>query len=199
MATFTLEANARAPAHYGAAGDDGAVIIAPDCCSTELRLRFRPAWNGDGVGASLLVLLAGEVWECARYTAQDELKHLGDQWFETQAAEFLCPHPSGLSANDLRAFCLAHNATQGGYKAVPDDVLWRSALDAHSFWAYLCGPKAQQGATLQRMQVMGFERRERRATLRLHAVVRLAEGVLYARMPESEHHFSMRLELVLVA
>jgi hypothetical protein len=49
------------------------------------------------------------------------------------------------------------------------------------------------------MQVMGFERRERRATLRLHAVVRLAEGVLYARMPESEHHFSMRLELVLVA
>jgi hypothetical protein len=32
-----------------------------------------------------------------------------------------------------------------------------------------------------------------------HLRMRLAEGVLYARMPESEHHFSMRLELVLVA
>jgi hypothetical protein len=49
------------------------------------------------------------------------------------------------------------------------------------------------------VRAMGFERMGRFATLRLHAVVHLAEGVLYARMPESEHHFSMRLELVRVA
>jgi hypothetical protein len=98
--------------------------------------------------------------------------------------------------DELRTHCLRHNEEQGGYKPVPLDAVWRSDFGAHSFWAYFT---TRAAATIQDVQLMGFEPKDDgRATLELYAVVHLAQDVLYARMPESEQHFSMRMELVLV-
>jgi hypothetical protein len=161
-----------------------------------LTLRFRPMWNSDGVGATLLVMQEGKIWECARYVEQVEIKHLGEKWFETQDPEFLCKPPGEHTLDELRTHCLRHNEEQGGYKPVPLDAGWRSDFGAHSFWAYFT---TRAAATIQDVQLLGFEPKDDgRATLELYAVVHLAQDVLYARMPESEQHFSMRMELVLV-
>lgn len=166
----------------------------------EVRLRFRPQWDSNGVGASMTVLRDNAVWDCARYVEMDEVKHLGDQWYDTLSAEFLWKPPAGEhTPEELRALCLKHNEELAGYKAVPSDVIWSSAFDIRSFWAYL-GQHASTAATIKDIQLMGFELKDdARATLELYAVVHLAKGFLYAQMPESEQHVSMRMELVLIA
>ena len=181
-------------------GETVVTLTAPMDDKRTVRLRLRPAWRRDSVGATLMAKLSDDdaLWDCARYMEQEEVHHLGDDWFSARYAKelYLTPEEHALSLDQLHAHCLRQNKLQGGYRPVPANVTWSSSLDG--FWAYLAD-RRNTSVALKEFRVMGFEHKAcARAVLELYAVVRLSAGFPQPYQPESDQHFSMRLELVRV-
>jgi len=172
--------------------------------SSPLRLRFRPAWTHDGVGAVLNVVHEGKVWDCVRYIEHSETKHLGNDWFNDKYARtvFKTPDEEAMTPEAFRAHWLRLNEEKGGYKKVPPNVAWSSTLGCHSFWAHLTTRSDATVAntpSIKDIQSMGLRREaDNHAVLELYAVLHVPVGYIDDEMPESETHYSMRLELLLI-
>lgn len=147
-------------------------------------LRYRPVWNYNGSGASLMVYEGlckdnQRVWECVRYAEYYETKRLDKQKRESAAAE--------EREDELLQYHFVHPPSEG----------YDIAIGPHSFWANFTD--APINTKVRQFQAVHFELKgEDRASLDLHAIVHMQERE-YVLQPECEQHYSMHLELVHVA